>query len=248
MRLKIGRSRFNKCDSRIDKSTAFRIRIPLSNRCATDREGPVVTSSITVVTVQDIEEGGIAGPNEPVAINMRMRRATLPRDRIDSLYNLFTAMRTTLGADRAREHFEAHAKSDAITHLQLCSEEVVDWTTRGGSKALGLDDKIGSIEVGKKADIVLITNDGSPTMFPILNPYGHIAMQASRGDVHKVVIDGRVVKHEHRLVGNTVDYLVGQLGEETWKNGMYPDTPEKKLQENPYTYTTWDAGPAQWKQ
>jgi len=173
--------------------------------------------------------------------------------------DLFTAMRTTLGADRSREHFEAHAKSETITHLQLRSEEVVDWSTRGGSKALGLDDKIGSIEVGKKADIVLLKNDASPTMFPILNPYGHIAMQASRGDVHTVVIDGRVVKHEHRLVGNdlakakesvgkTVDYLIKQMGEGTWKNGMYPDTPEKKLQENPYTYTTYDAGSAQWKQ
>jgi len=173
--------------------------------------------------------------------------------------DLFTAMRTTLGADRAREHFEAHAKADTITHLQLRSEEVVDWATRGGSKALGLDDKIGSIEVGKKADIVLIKNDESPTMFPVLNPYGHIALQAHRGDVDTVVIDGRIVKHEHRLVGNdlakareivgnTVDYLVGQLGEETWRTGMNPDVPEKKLQENPYTYTTWDAGSAQWKQ
>jgi 5-methylthioadenosine/S-adenosylhomocysteine deaminase len=113
--------------------------------------------------------------------------------------------------------------------------------------------------VGKKADIVLIKNDASPTMFPILNPYGHITLQASRGDVHTVVIDGRLVKHEDKLVGNdltkakevvgnTVEYLVDKLGEDVWQNGMYPDVPEKKLQENPYTYTTWDAGSAQWKQ
>lgn len=172
--------------------------------------------------------------------------------------DLFSAMRTTIGADRAREHLEAHAKSETITHLHMRSEEAVEWATRGGSKALGLDDKLGSIEVGKKADIVLLKNDQSPVMFPIIHPYGHIALQANRGDVHTVVINGNIVKHENRLVGtdlakakdavaNTVDYLRGQLGEETWQKGMNPEVPETKLAENPYTYTTYDGGSAQWK-
>jgi cytosine/adenosine deaminase-related metal-dependent hydrolase len=43
---------------------------------------------------------------------------------------------------------------------------VVAWATRGGSQALGLDGIVGSLEVGKKADIVLIKNDASPVMFP----------------------------------------------------------------------------------
>ncbi|OIQ78385.1 hydroxydechloroatrazine ethylaminohydrolase [mine drainage metagenome] len=172
--------------------------------------------------------------------------------------DLFSAMRTTIGADRAREHLEAHAKSETITHLHMRSEEAVEWATRGGSKALGLDDKLGSIEVGKKADIVLIKNDQSPVMFPIIHPYGHVALQANRGDVHTVVINGNIVKHENRLVGidlakakdavaNTVDYLRAQLGEETWQKGMNPEVPETKLAENPYTYTTYDGGSAQWK-
>ena len=60
--------------------------------------------------------------------------------------------------------------------------------------------------------------------FPLLNPYGHVAFQAQRGDVHTVLVDGRVVKHEHRLVGvdlaggthgaveATVDYLRADAG------------------------------------
>ncbi len=115
--------------------------------------------------------------------------------------DLFTAMRTTLGADRSRQHFEAQAKGETVTQLDVRSEHVVDWATRGGSKALGLDDKIGSIEVGKRADIVLIKNDESPVMFPIVNPFGHVAMQAQRADVHTVVIDGNILKHEGRLIG-----------------------------------------------
>ena len=80
---------------------------------------------------------------------------------------------------------------------------------------------------GKKADVVLIKNDDSPFSFPLLNPYGHVAFQAQRGDVHTVVVDGHVVKSEHQLVGadlasvrtaveNTVDYLKGEMGEDVW--------------------------------
>ena len=115
--------------------------------------------------------------------------------------DLFGAMRSTLGADRSREHLEAHAKGDTVTNCHLRAEQVVEWATRGGAAALGLGDVVGSLEPGKKADVVLLKNDHSPAMFPILNPYGHVAFQAQRGDVHTVVVNGRVVKHEHRLLG-----------------------------------------------
>ena len=172
--------------------------------------------------------------------------------------DLFAAMRSTVGADRVREHFEAQNKAETVTHLQLRCEEVVNWATRGGSKALGLDAKIGSLEVGKRADVVLLKNDDSPVMFPIVNPYGHVVFQAGRGDVHTVVIDGRVVKHEHALVDSslakaresvsaTVEFLHSELGDETWREGMYPEVPQRKIHENPYTYTTYDAGDAAWK-
>ena len=39
-----------------------------------------------------------------------------------------------------------------------------------------------------------IKNDASPVSFPMLNPYGHVAFQAQRGDVHTVLVDGTVVK------------------------------------------------------
>lgn len=172
--------------------------------------------------------------------------------------DLFSAMRTTLGADRSRCHLESHGRHETVTHTELRSEQVVDWATRGGSKALNLDSSIGSIEKNKKADVVLIKNTDSPVMTPILNPYGHVAFQAQRGDVHSVLVNGALVKYRHKLlgdqlqnakkkVGETVDYLVSQLGEEEWIKGMNPEIPETKIQENPYTYTNWDAGSAQWK-
>jgi cytosine/adenosine deaminase-related metal-dependent hydrolase len=164
--------------------------------------------------------------------------------------DLFSAMRTTLGADRSREHLEAHAKGDTVTHCALRADQVVDWATRGGARVLGRDHDLGAIEVGKKADLVLIKNEHSPVSFPLLNPYGHVAFQAQRGDVHTVIVDGRVVKHEHRLVGidlaaarrqveQTVGHLRSTMGEEAWQKGMNPDAPEAAVLDNPYTYTDY---------
>ncbi|MEU8362838.1 amidohydrolase family protein [Nonomuraea sp. NPDC048882] len=163
--------------------------------------------------------------------------------------DLFSAMRTTLGADRSREHLEAHAKGETVTHCALRADQVVDWATRGGARAIGRDD-LGTIEPGKKADLVLIKNDASPVSFPLLNPFGHVAFQAQRGDVHTVLVNGRVVKHEHRLLGvdlaavraqadSTIEYLKGEMGEEAWEKGMNPDIPSAKVLDNPYTYTDY---------
>ena len=85
-------------------------------------------------------------------------------------------------------------------------------------------------------------------MFPLLNPYGHVVFQAQRGDVHTVVVNGRVVKYDHKLVGSdlakarsaieqTVEYLRGVLGPEAWNDGMHPEIPETRVLDNPYTYT-----------
>jgi 5-methylthioadenosine/S-adenosylhomocysteine deaminase len=164
--------------------------------------------------------------------------------------DLFSAMRSTLGADRSREHLEAHAKGNTVTNHHLRAEQVVEWATRGGARALGLDDVVGSIEVGKKADLVLIKNDESPVMFPVLNPYGQVALHAQRGDVHTVLVNGRIVKRDHRLVGidlerarslveSTVEHLQSELGPEEWANGMNPDVPQSKVLDNPYTYTEY---------
>src|SRR6202046_131945 len=150
--------------------------------------------------------------------------------------DLFSAMRTTLGADRSREHLEAHAKGETVTNSSLRADQVVEWATRGGAKALGRESTLGSLEVGKKADVVLLKNDFSPVSFPILYPYGHVAFQAQRGDVHTVIVDGKVVKSEGRLTGvdlaavrrevdATVDHLRSVIGEEAWAQGRHPEIP-----------------------
>jgi 5-methylthioadenosine/S-adenosylhomocysteine deaminase len=163
--------------------------------------------------------------------------------------DLFSAMRTTLGADRSRTHLEAHAKNETVTNHLLRAEHVVAWATRGGADALGRSD-IGELKAGNKADVVLLKNDDSPVSFPVLNPYGHVAFQAQRGDVHTVLVNGRVVKQDHKLVGvdlaaartgvdRTIEYLRSEMGEEAWVAGMHPEIPESKVLDNPYQYSDY---------
>ena len=95
---------------------------------------------------------------------------------------------------------------------------------------------------------MLLKNDASPTMFPLLNPYGHVALQANRGDVHTVLVNGVLAKFENALVGDgvataraavedTITYLQSTLGEEVWTQGMNPEIPETTILDNPYQYT-----------
>lgn len=169
--------------------------------------------------------------------------------------DMFSVMRSTLGADRSREHLEAHAKQETVVANPLRAEEVVRWATLGGARTLGLGDLVGSLAPGKKADVVLIKNDRSPVMFPVLNPFGHVVFQAGRPEVHTVMVNGRIVKFGHELVGidlakarravdATVDYLRAQLGASEWAEMMNPELPKSETIPNPYTYTDWDGGRA----
>jgi cytosine/adenosine deaminase-related metal-dependent hydrolase len=173
--------------------------------------------------------------------------------------DLFSAMRATLNADRSREHMEAHKCNETVMLCHLRAEQVVTWATLGGAQALGMDSVIGSITPGKKADLVLIKNDQSPVMFPLLNPYGHVVFQAGRGDVHTVMVDGNVVKHNHRLLGidlvkakqavmKTVEYARAHMGEQAWTEAMNPERAVVELIDNPYTYTDREHAKAAQKQ
>jgi 5-methylthioadenosine/S-adenosylhomocysteine deaminase len=164
--------------------------------------------------------------------------------------DMFSAMRATLNAERALQHLEAHRQDATVITSTLRARDIVEYATMGGANALGLGSVIGSITQGKRADLVLIKNDASPVMFPILHPYGHVAFQAGRGDVHTVVIDGRVVKYAGRLllgdqlvaarraVDETVAYFRATMGEEVWSRTMHPEPAKVDAIDNPYQYVS----------
>ncbi|MDP9793268.1 cytosine/adenosine deaminase-related metal-dependent hydrolase [Catenuloplanes nepalensis] len=162
--------------------------------------------------------------------------------------DMFHAMRATLGADRALGHIEAHAAGETVTDNELRAADVLRYATLGGAEAIGLADRIGSIAVGKRADLVLIKNDRNPAMFPIIHPAGHVVQQANAGDVHTVLVDGRLVKKDgvllldtrlaeaRRAVRDSVDRLRDGMDEAAWNAGLTPSRPDIALIDNPYHY------------
>jgi 5-methylthioadenosine/S-adenosylhomocysteine deaminase len=80
----------------------------------------------------------------------------------------------------------------------LPAERVLEMGTIRGAEALLLDRQIGSIEPGKRADLVLYDLD-TPEWRPLLNPVNNLVYAASGASVRTVLIDGRVVLDDGRL-------------------------------------------------
>jgi 5-methylthioadenosine/S-adenosylhomocysteine deaminase len=84
----------------------------------------------------------------------------------------------------------------------LPAKIVFEMATLGGARALGLDERVGSIEAGKLADIVLV-DARDPSLVPLYDVYSHLVYAVKGGDVATVVVNGRVVVREGRMT--TVD-------------------------------------------
>jgi 5-methylthioadenosine/S-adenosylhomocysteine deaminase len=97
------------------------------------------------------------------------------------------------------------AKLHKVTRLDptvMSAETVVKIATLGGAKVLGLDHLIGSIEVGKLADIILV-NANQPHLTPLYNPYSQLVYAARGADVVTSIINGQIIMDRRRLT--TID-------------------------------------------
>jgi 5-methylthioadenosine/S-adenosylhomocysteine deaminase len=94
------------------------------------------------------------------------------------------------------------AKISKMDPLALNAKAVVEMATIAGARALHMEKEIGSLETGKKADMILIGLD-EPNAVPMYDVYAQIAYSLKGSDVQTVVIGGRVVMRERKLL--TVD-------------------------------------------
>ena len=83
-------------------------------------------------------------------------------------------------------------KGNRLDPTVLPASSILRMATMGSATALGIDHLVGSIEVGKKADLVRL-DPSSPSLTPIYEPISSIVYAASRGDVVDVWCDGRLV-------------------------------------------------------
>jgi 5-methylthioadenosine/S-adenosylhomocysteine deaminase len=115
------------------------------------------------------------------------------------------------------------ANNDAAA---LDSWDVMRMATIEGAKAIGMNDAIGSIESGKKADVVAIRSD-TPRMTPLItgqngNIHHNIVHAVLGGDVDLVMVDGKILVDNGALKTADVHKLIGEV------HGIVPDLFERR--------------------
>ncbi len=90
-------------------------------------------------------------------------------------------------------------KVNLLDPTAMSARTVLKMATRDAARALGLDRETGSLEVGKKADIVIV-DIKKPHMTPLYDVFSQLVYSASGSDVDTVLINGRIVVENRRLL------------------------------------------------
>ena len=93
-------------------------------------------------------------------------------------------------------------KVNSLNPTVMNAETVCKMATIGGAKSLGLDKLTGSIEKGKKADIILVDMN-QPHLTPLYNSYSQLVYAARGADVKTSIINGKIVMKDRNLL--TID-------------------------------------------
>lgn len=119
--------------------------------------------------------------------------------------DMFSAMRVTLQHERNRRTMEILGQNGSRPEaMPLSCRQALEWATINGAKMLGLDRRIGSLTPGKQADILLL-RAGDLNMFPVHDPVASVVMQAGVGNVDTVLVAGRAVKRNGKLLYAEID-------------------------------------------
>ncbi|WP_341474370.1 amidohydrolase [Heliorestis acidaminivorans] len=89
-------------------------------------------------------------------------------------------------------------KVNLLDPTALPAYDTLAMATIGGAKALGWDHEIGTLEVGKKADLAVIDMK-QPHLYPVHDPVAHLVYSAKGSDVHTVIVDGKVLVRAGKL-------------------------------------------------
>jgi 5-methylthioadenosine/S-adenosylhomocysteine deaminase len=102
-----------------------------------------------------------------------------------------------------------------------CAETAIEMATINGAKAIGMDKEIGSLEVDKKADIIII-NMHRPEWYPNYSEVQNLVYSASGDCVETVFIDGKLVMQDRKVLTVDEDEILNrcqELGDEVLKRG-----------------------------
>lgn len=114
--------------------------------------------------------------------------------------DMFMPMRLGLQATRGLRNLENYErKGKAPKRISPGAADVLRMATLGGAEAIRMDGQIGSIEIGKRADIILVRTDALH-MTPVHDAIGALVLNARPSDIDTVLVDGRAVKRHGKLL------------------------------------------------
>jgi 5-methylthioadenosine/S-adenosylhomocysteine deaminase len=100
------------------------------------------------------------------------------------------------------QEMDLAAKLQKVTHMDpqaLPASEALAMATILGARALGLDKEIGSLEAGKRADIIALSLD-EPHGVPVYNVVSEIVYSLKGSDVRDVMVNGRTIVRDRRML------------------------------------------------
>jgi len=111
------------------------------------------------------------------------------------------------------------AKLHKVNNLDptvMNAQTLVEMATIDGAKVIGLEKIIGSLEVGKRADLIVLDTH-KPHLVPMYNPYSHLVYAATGHDVKHSIIDGNIVMEDRRLLTLDVEDIIELSKEKSHK-------------------------------
>ena len=110
--------------------------------------------------------------------------------------DMWLAMRLTCGLAKG-----VNMEADALT-----AEQVLHMATISGAKALGKSDSLGSLEIGKNADFILVDINNCHSV-PLFDPITHLVFGAGRSDVTDVFVSGKHVVKNKKISGLDIEKI-----------------------------------------
>ena len=162
------------------------------------------TVHLSAAEIELLKRFGVGSVHNPES-NMKLASGVAPVPQM-----LAAGVALGLGTDGAAsnndldmwEEMDAAAKLHKVTTgdpRAVSAREALEMATLGGARALHLEREIGSLEAGKRADMVIVGLEGLHQA-PRYNLYSHLVYATKAADVRTVVIEGRVVMFERRLL------------------------------------------------
>jgi 5-methylthioadenosine/S-adenosylhomocysteine deaminase len=99
------------------------------------------------------------------------------------------------------EEIDLAAKLQKVTRLDpraISAEQALEMATIGGARALHMESEIGSLEAGKKADLILLRTD-APHAVPMYDAVSQVAYALKASDVETVIVSGRILMQDRRV-------------------------------------------------